>query len=95
MDYRQTVHANELEYHKYNSVLSTLNWDRMATPDKYTPEEYHRLYTESYRLRKEAAGRLHADRMAFIRSHRESIQNHLHPDFLAYRPGRRYHLLRS
>lgn len=56
MDYRQTVHANELEYHKYNSVLSTLNWDRMATPDKYTPEEYHRLYTESYRLRKEAAG---------------------------------------
>ena len=72
MDYRQTVHANELEYHKYNSVLSTLNWDRMATPDKYTPEEYHRLYTESYRLRKEAAGRLHADRMAFIRSHRQS-----------------------
>lgn len=72
MDYRQTVHANELEYSKYNSILSTLNWDRMATPDKYTPEEYHRLYTESYRLRKEAAERLHADRMAFIRSHRQS-----------------------
>ena len=72
MNYRRTVHANELEYHKYNNVLSTLNWDRMATPDKYAPEEYHRLYTESYRLRKKAAERLHNDRMEFIRNHRQS-----------------------
>lgn len=72
MNYRHTVHANELEYYKQNSILITLNWDRMATPDKYTPEEYASRYAEAYRLRKEAAARLHANRMAFICGHRGS-----------------------
>lgn len=72
MDYRRKVHTNEYEYSKHNSELSSLNWDRMATPDKYTPEEYTRRYAEAYHARKEAAARLHADRMAFIRSHRQS-----------------------
>lgn len=72
MNYRHTVHANELEYYKQNSILITLNWDQMATPDKYTPEEYATRYAEAYRRRKEAAARLHANRMAFIRGHRGS-----------------------
>lgn len=70
--YRKAVHDAEWAYREHNSALSSLNFDRGLNPDKYTPEEYARLFAGHYEKKREAAAQLREQQLAFVRNHPQS-----------------------
>lgn len=70
--YRRAVYPADSAFHANRNALSSLNFDNMMYPGKYSPEEYTRLYSGHYAPMKEAAERLKQARLAFIRAHRQS-----------------------
>ncbi len=70
--YRQAVHDAESDYLEHNGALSVLNFDRGLNPDKYTPEEYARLFAGHYGKKRTAAARMREQQLEFVRRHRQS-----------------------